>query len=124
MPRAKTPIDPDMLEKLAAMQCTEAEAASVLKVAQSTLSTRMKTDKVLADAWESGRAYGRASLRRRQYEIAMSDSRAATTMCIWLGKQWLAQADKVEQDIGGKGGTAVKFVAEWGQATVSEAEED
>lgn len=109
MPRQKAPIDPEALEKLAGLQCTVSEAAAFLEVAQSTLSTRMKTDKLLADAWERGRELGKVSLRRSQWEAAKSGDR---TMLIWLGKQWLGQRDRMEQDV--KSDTAVRFIAEWG----------
>lgn len=109
MPRQKAPIDPDALEKLAALQCTVSEAAAFLEVAQSTLSTRMKTDKVLADAWERGREMGKLSLRRSQWEAARGGDR---TMLIWLGKQWLGQRDRLDQEV--KSDTAVRFIAEWG----------
>ncbi len=52
-----------------------------------TLARRFKDE--LAD----GRLQGKASLRRKQYEIAMSGN---TTMLIWLGKQALGQSDKQE----------------------------
>jgi hypothetical protein len=121
MARPKVNIDPDQLESLAGIQCTQAEAAAVIGITQAALSQRLKTDKVLADAWENGRARGKASLRRKQYEAAMKGDR---TMLIWLGKNWLGQADKLEQDIGSKDGTAVKFVAEWGQGYVPRKESD
>ena len=38
--------------------------------------------------------YGKASLRRKQWNLAEKNA----TMGIWLGKQYLEQSDKIEQD--------------------------
>ena len=49
-----------------------------------------------SDAFKKYSANGRMSLRREQYRLAMDGDR---TMLIWLGKQYLGQADKVEHSI-------------------------
>jgi len=51
----------------------------------------MKNPKsAFAKAYERGAANGRATLRRKQYELALKGN---ATMQIWLGKQNLGQTD-------------------------------
>jgi len=64
--------------------------AAVLDCDASTLTRRF------AQAIQKGRASGRMSLKRKQWEMAMGGN---ITMLIWLGKQNLGQTDKVEQRI-------------------------
>jgi len=82
-------IDLGQLEELAHIQCTQEEAAAVLGISQPTLNRRLK-QKEYREAWEHGRARGRSSLRRRQWE------KNSDTMLIWLGKQYLGQRDRPE----------------------------
>jgi hypothetical protein len=49
-------------------------------------------------------AYGRRSLRRKQWQLAMNGDK---TMLIWLGKQYLNQAEKHE--VSGSGGGPIGF---------------
>jgi predicted transcriptional regulator len=95
MGRPTKRIDLKQLEALAALQCTNDEIASGLGIARSTLQERLKS-KTFRTAIEKGRELGRRSLRRMQYEAAKKGN---VTMMIWLGKQWLAQRDKIEQDV-------------------------
>lgn len=85
----RSPIDIEQLEELATIQCTQAEAAAVLKVSVDTLAKRLKEPEY-AEAWERGRQNGRVSLRRRQWK------KDTDTMLIWLGKQYLGQRDHPE----------------------------
>ncbi len=101
-------IDPEQVERLSAIHCTHEEMAAVLGCSTDTLVRRF------ADRIEKGRERGKASLRRRQFEMAMAGDR---TMLIWLGKQYLEQADKNEHT--GRGGKPIetehteKRVYEW-----------
>lgn len=88
MARPKKQIDPEQVKKLAAIQCSHAEMAAILGCSSDTLERRF------AAAIKDGRSHGRTSLKRKQYEIAMTGN---TTMLIWLGKQYLDQKDKAEQ---------------------------
>jgi hypothetical protein len=99
----KIEIDVQQLEALAALQCTMDEIASGVGVARSTLQARCAEDEAFRTAIEKGRELGTRSLRRMQYEAAKTGN---VTMLIWLGKQWLAQADKVESnvEVTGEGG--------------------
>lgn len=90
MPRHKLPIDADQVEKLAAIMCTMKEIASVVKCSVDTLERRF------ADIIEKGRDRGKMSLKRKQYEVAMSGN---VSMLIWLGKQHLGQKDKSPEEI-------------------------
>ena len=85
-PRAK--IDIEQVKKLAAIQCSYAQMAAVLGCNESTLTRRF------AQAIKEGREQGFTSLKRKQFEVAMSGH---VTMLIWLGKQYLGQTDKIEE---------------------------
>ena len=80
-------IDPQQVERLASILCTLDEMALVLDCSVGLLERRFR--KVI----EKGRADGKRSLRRLQWEAAEKGDR---TMLIWLGKQWLAQTDRQE----------------------------
>ena len=79
---------------LCAIQCTAEEIASVLDISVDTLERRIYEREGLkfAEFFRIKRKAGFASLRRMQWEKAQS---CDTTMLIWLGKQYLGQADKV-----------------------------
>ena len=83
--RPRIEIDEEQLETLAAIECSLEEMALVLGCSVSTLQRNF--DQVI----EKGRAQGRASLRRRQFELAMNGN---VTMLIWLGKVRLGQREK------------------------------
>jgi hypothetical protein len=87
MARPQLDIDGDMVEKLAAIGCKVNEIASILGCSDDTISRRY------AGEFQKGRDNLRMSLRRKQIEVAMKGDR---TLLIWLGKQYLDQADKVE----------------------------
>jgi hypothetical protein len=88
-------LDPSKAEALAALQCTFDEIASGLGVSLSTLERRRKENPELDEAIKRGRELGKRSIRRLQYDAAKKGN---VTMLIWLGKQWLKQADKVETE--------------------------
>lgn len=84
MPR----IDRDMVVRMAEVGLTYQEIASVLGVPVARLTRKYRKD------IELGHQKRNASLRRRQYEMAMSGD---VKMLIWLGKQYLDQKDKLEE---------------------------
>lgn len=86
MARPKLDIDPTQVRKLASIGCTHNEIADIVGCSHDTLTNRFKRE------IEQGRADGKASLRRKQFELAMGGNAA---LCIWLGKQLLGQTDKV-----------------------------
>lgn len=88
----KKPIDWEEFEKLCALQCTQSEIASFLKVHPNTLSDRVKEKYEGEDystVYKKFSETGKCSLRR--YQFAMSKKN--TSMAIWLGKQWLDQRE-------------------------------
>ncbi len=91
MARPKKQIDPKQVESLALINCTTAEMAAVIGCSSDTLERRF------AAIIKEGREKGRMSLKRKQFQAAMSGN---TTMLIWLGKQLLGQTDKVENTHG------------------------
>lgn len=93
--RPKKVIDMHQLEELCRIQCTEEEIAAVLGVSTEWLRYQKK-NKTFFAVMQAGRERGKESLRRKQYDLAMSGDRV---MLIWLGKQILGQADKMEQSV-------------------------
>mgnify|MGYP001591360622 CR=1 FL=1 len=105
--RPRKEINSQQLYELAVIRCTELEMAAVLGISIETFERRRAERKqwpvVLTKDAEpvylsfreilsSGRAIGRVSMRRKQWELAMAGDR---TMLIWLGKQFLGQRDMV-----------------------------
>jgi hypothetical protein len=82
--RPRLAIDPQQVEELAAIDCSYAEMALILKCDASTLTRRF------AQVIEAGRARGRSSLKRKQFALAMEGN---PTMLIWLGKIRLSQKE-------------------------------
>lgn len=96
------------ITSLARMQCTQREAAAVLGVHPDTFGRFLRREEKAKAAWDDGLEVGKVSLRRYQYKMAESNP----TMAIWLGKQWLEQKDKAEQDVNVTGGIRIG----WGKA--------
>jgi hypothetical protein len=92
MGRPTKVIDLQQLAALCQIQCTDEEIAAVLDVTTELLRRRKKNKEFLA-VMEQGKARGKASLRRKQFEAAMAGDRV---MLIWLGKQLLGQTEKLE----------------------------
>ena len=84
----KLELDEGQIKKLAEIQCTMAEMASVMGCSVDTLERRYKT--VIDD----GRNHGKASLRRMQYKKALEGN---PSMLIWLGKIYLGQREGVPE---------------------------
>jgi len=89
--RPKKTIDPEQVEKLANMQCTQEEIASFFGVTSRTLQNKPDAMK----AYYKGIENGRMSIRRMQWQALMEGDK---TMLVWLGKQYLKQSDKHEVD--------------------------
>src|SRR5579872_6573440 len=90
--RPKKFVDLELVEKLAAIQCTYPEIASTLGVSVDTLTRHPD----FAATYKRGAEGGRKSLRRMQFKSA---NRGNVAMQIWLGKQYLGQSDHVTQEI-------------------------
>ncbi len=92
-----------LVRKLASIQCTDEEIAAGIGCSQDTLARGRKREPDLDAAILEGRANGRMSLRRAQYQRAMEGNPA---MLIWLGKQILGQrenAGDIDTDGGDSG---------------------
>ena len=90
----KTPVDLAVVEGLASIGCTLDELAAVVGLTKRTL-IRRRDDPRFLEAIERGRAKGRASLRRLQWEAAKAGN---ITAQIWLGKQLLGQRSFERED--------------------------
>ncbi len=80
--------DVQLIEEMAAIGCTAREIAGVLKLTLETLKNNAKAK----DACLRGAERAKVSLRRLQWKTAQKNP----IMQIFLGKQILGQADKVE----------------------------
>jgi len=83
-----------LLENLCRINCTKEEIASVFEISPDTVERRIAeqfgvTFAVFLKRYEGE---GKVSLRRLQWASAKKGN---VTMQIWLGKQYLAQSDKV-----------------------------
>lgn len=87
--RPKKVIDYGLVEKLANIQCTEAEIAEILEISTRTL----QKDSEFLRTYKKGLESGKSSLRRLQWRAA---EKGNPTMLVWLGKQYLNQKDKSE----------------------------
>lgn len=86
-------INMDLVTTLSSLQCTDEEIAAALKVSVDTITRRKQAMPEFGEALASGKAMGRISLRRLQWQSAKNGNVA---MQIWLGKQMLGQRDKFE----------------------------
>lgn len=107
MARPRKKIDPAQVEKLAAINCSYAEAAAVLGCSPDTIQRRY------AAVFKKGREHGRMSLKRKMWDHAMGGN---TTMMIWLSKQMLGYTDKVEKVEERGNEVRVIYKAKWGSS--------
>jgi hypothetical protein len=77
-------IDKKQVYELACLQCTLREIAAVVGIDQETIR------KHFSDIIEKGRETGKKSLRRAQWEKALSGS---DRLLVFLGKNYLGQQD-------------------------------
>lgn len=96
MGRPKIQIDKSRFEKLCHMQCTLIEIAGFFDCSEDTIENWCKSEynTTFSDIYKKKSAGGKISLRRNQFKIAEKNP----TMAIWLGKQYLGQKDKEEED--------------------------
>ncbi len=82
-------------ERLCSIQCTLHEIAAFFDVDTNTIESRVREryGKKFSEVFSEKKKLGHVSLRRKQYEKALDGN---ITMLIWLGKQYLAQVDKVD----------------------------
>jgi len=108
----KKQVDYTKLDAMCAIHCTGEECASILGIDYDTLNNRLKEDGHggFSDYFKLKGANGKMSLRRKQYDQAISGN---STMLIWLGKQWLGQSDKMEERRGNIDGEEFKTDSKW-----------
>jgi hypothetical protein len=86
-------VDLVLMEKLAAIHCTNTEIAAMLGCDHSLLS-KPKYSIIIA----KGKEKGKLTLRRKMFETAMNGN---VTMMIWLSKQLLGFTEpKIEHELG------------------------
>jgi hypothetical protein len=95
------------LRRLGLWLSTFSEAAAFLGISPHTLSRRMQEHPVLRKAWDEGQEQGRSTLRRRQLEVAFSDSPQAASLLVHLGKTLLGQHER--RELVGDGGGPIRF---------------
>lgn len=98
MGRPKIEIDPEQFEKLCSLCATLVDIAGWFNCSEDTIERFCKREyeETFAEVFKKKSAKGRVSLRRKQMEVALNGN---VTMLIWLGKQFLGQADKTEEYI-------------------------
>ena len=88
-------INQQQFEALCGIQCTEEEVLEVLDCSRDTLNKWCKETydgETFCQVFKKKSAGGKASLRRRQWQLAERN----TSMAIWLGKQYLGQRDNMD----------------------------
>jgi hypothetical protein len=83
-------IDPEEVEKLGVLHCTQDELATYFGCDRALITRRFQKQPELRAAYERGQVAGKVSIRRRQVELAQ---RGNVGMLIWLGKQLLGQIE-------------------------------
>jgi hypothetical protein len=98
MARPRKEFNWDELDKLCGIHATRREIASWFEVSEDTVDRRCYEEHGMSFAsyYEQKQAPGKISLRRKQYEVAMSGN---VGMLVWLGKQHLGQSDKQESTL-------------------------
>lgn len=92
--------DAMLIERMASAFLSEHEICAIIKLPRCEFDTNL----LLKAAFARGAEMGKASLRRLQWKSAQSNP----VMQIFLGKQYLGQADKVETSKGEDKGAAYK----------------
>lgn len=89
-------LDWEAFEELCKIHCTTAEIQGVLKISERKLHEKVQEHygKKFSEVYHDLIADGKKSLRRKQFEKAVEGG--DTTLLIWLGKNYLKQADKQE----------------------------
>lgn len=95
--RPRIDIDWDKVNALCRLHCTGEEIAGFFKISYDTLHRAIKREFGMnfAEYFKKHSVDAKISLRRKQFEVAQGGN---VPMLIWLGKQYLEQTDKVQQD--------------------------
>lgn len=97
MGRPVIDFDWEAFDRLCMLHCTAVEIAAYFDCSVDTVERRVKEKFGLtfAEVFNVKSGKGKVSLRRKQYEVAMSGDRA---MLIWIGKNWLGQSEPREPE--------------------------
>lgn len=97
MARPRIEIDREQFEKLCSLQCTKEEIAGFFNCSEDTIERWCSREyhERFAVVFGKKRTVGKISLRRSQWRMAEHN----VTMAIWLGKQYLGQAEKQEVSV-------------------------
>ena len=92
--RPRVVINWEEFDKLCHIQCTINELACWFDCSVDTIENACKREKKMkfSEYYEQKRGKGRISLRRAQFQAAISGN---TALMIWLGKQYLGQSENV-----------------------------
>ncbi len=103
-------------DKLCAMQCSLVEIAGWFDCSEDTIERRVKETHgiTFAEYFAQKRGKGKIALRRKQYEVAISGN---VSMLIWLGKNYLNQADKQEISGNAENPITIQYADEDSQIT-------
>jgi hypothetical protein len=105
--RKRVNIDAGELEKLCALQCTDAEIAAWFGVSTRTIERRRRVAP-FGEAMERGKAKGKLSLRRSLWRLASGGNPAAN---IFLAKNLLGYRDVVNTEHSGIAGGPIQLAA-------------
>jgi hypothetical protein len=89
--RPEKPIDWSQFEQLCALQCTQSEIGSMLKLCKEALTKRVREHygEEYMTVYKRFCENGKCSLRRNQFVLSKKNA----SLAIWLGKIWLGQKD-------------------------------
>lgn len=93
------------IKKIAAMQCTQQEAAAFLGVRLHIFKRLLRRNEQVSFVWEQGQQLGKISLRRTQFR----HSRTSPQMSIHLGKVYLGQKDVIRNEHTGDDGGPIEM---------------
>jgi hypothetical protein len=98
MGRPKIDIDWDEFDKLCNLQCTLVEIAGWFDCSEDTIERRVKETHgvTFAEHYAKKSSRGKIAIRRKQMQVAQSGN---PVMLIWLGKQYLGQKDKSDEEM-------------------------
>lgn len=95
--RPKKNFDPKVFESLCGIMCTQEEICNVFNTTDKTLSAWCKREygAGFSEVYKKLSDRGKMSLRRNQFAL----SKKSPAMAIFLGKNYLGQTDKYEQNV-------------------------
>lgn len=92
-------LDPQVFENLCSIFCTQTEICEIMDVDYKTMQNWVERHygDNFSNVYKKHMGKGKMSLRRAQLKMAQSNP----SMAIWLGKQYLNQLDRVEEQVTG-----------------------